>query len=54
MTEKQQKDFGPVDSARERTGLYGFGFQFASFVGFMVPVAVAAIAVLIAWYVSTL
>ena len=38
MSEQQfEKDFGPVDSARERTGIYGLGFDPASFVGFALP-----------------
>jgi hypothetical protein len=35
--ERHEKDFGPIDSARERTGIYGLGFDPASFAGLMVP-----------------
>ena len=32
-----EKDFGPVDAARERTGLYALGFDPASMKGFILP-----------------
>ena len=42
MSEQQfEKDFGPIDSARERTGIYGLGFDPASFKGFMLPMIAA-------------
>ncbi len=31
------KDFGPIDAARERTGIYGLGFDPAALKGFMLP-----------------
>jgi hypothetical protein len=34
------KDFGPDDAIRERTGIYAFGFNMASFLGFLVPGAI--------------
>ncbi len=38
MADKQfEKDFGPVDAARERTGLYGLGFDPESLKGFLLP-----------------
>jgi hypothetical protein len=39
--ERFEKDFGPVDSARERTGIYGLGFDPASFLGLMLPFVIA-------------
>jgi hypothetical protein len=49
MSEQQfEKDFGPIDSARERTGIYGLGFDPASMMGFMVPVVVSGAAIIIA------
>jgi hypothetical protein len=49
MSEQQfEKDFGPIDSARERTGIYGLGFDPASFMGFMVPVAISGAAIIAA------
>ena len=35
-----EKDFGPDDAVRERTGIYAFGFSMASFLGFLVPGAI--------------
>jgi hypothetical protein len=35
-----EKDFGPEDAVRERTGIYAFGFSIASFLGFLVPGAI--------------
>lgn len=46
MTERYEKDFGPVDSARERTGLYKLGFDPASLKGFMLPFIVAAVSII--------
>ena len=38
MSEDQfEKDFGPVDAARERTGIYGLGFDLAAMMGFLLP-----------------
>lgn len=38
MTDEQfEKDFGPADTVRERTGIYGLGFNPDSFKGFMLP-----------------
>ncbi|CAN5633677.1 hypothetical protein BH23CHL5_BH23CHL5_27460 [soil metagenome] len=34
---KYEKDFGPVDAARERSGIYGFGFDPVSLKGFILP-----------------
>ncbi|CAN5664032.1 hypothetical protein BH24CHL4_BH24CHL4_15310 [soil metagenome] len=40
MSEQQfEKDFGPIDAARERTGIYGLGFDPASMIGFILPFA---------------
>jgi len=42
MSEQQfEKDFGPIDAARERTGIYGLGFDPASIMGFIVPIMVS-------------
>jgi hypothetical protein len=35
--EHYEKDFGPIDSARERTGLYRLGFDLESLKGFILP-----------------
>jgi hypothetical protein len=35
-----EKDFGPDDAVRERTGIYAFGFSIASFLGFLLPGAI--------------
>jgi hypothetical protein len=35
-----EKDFGPDDAVRERTGIYAFGFSMASFLGFLAPGAI--------------
>lgn len=35
-----EKDFGPEDAVRERTGIYAFGFSMASFLGFLLPGAI--------------
>lgn len=42
MSEDQsfEKDFGPIDSARERSGIYGLGFDPISFIGFMIPILI--------------
>jgi hypothetical protein len=32
-----EKEFGPIDSVRERTGIYGFGFDPESVKGFLLP-----------------
>jgi hypothetical protein len=32
-----EKDYGPVDRARDVSGLYGLGFERESFLGFMEP-----------------
>ncbi len=41
MTERFEKDFGPIDSARERSGLYKLGFDPESFKGLMLPFILA-------------
>jgi hypothetical protein len=46
--QKFEKDFGPIDSARERTGIYGLGFDPASLTGFMVPVVISGAAIVAA------
>jgi hypothetical protein len=38
--ETYQKDHGPVDEVRDRTGLYRLGFELESFLGFGVPFAI--------------
>lgn len=35
-----QKDHGPIDQARDVTGLYKLGFERESFIGLMLPFAV--------------
>jgi hypothetical protein len=35
--ERFEKDFGPADTVRERTGIYGLGFDPDSAKGFMLP-----------------
>lgn len=35
-----EKDFGPEDAVRERTGIYALGFSIASFLGFLLPFAI--------------
>lgn len=46
MSEQQfEKDFGPIDSARERTGIYGLGFDPAAVKGFVLPFIVAGAAI---------
>lgn len=35
-----QKDHGPVDQARELSGIYKLGFEKESFLGFMLPFAI--------------
>lgn len=32
-----QKDYGPIDEVRDRTGLYKLGFEKESFLGFILP-----------------
>lgn len=34
-----QKDHGPIDEVRDRTGLYKLGFEKESFIGFSLPFA---------------
>ena len=43
-----EKDFGPVDSMRERSGLYKLGFDPASLLGFMLPFLLVGPAILAA------
>jgi hypothetical protein len=38
--EEYEKEFGPIDAARERTNTYGLGFDIASFLGFMLPTVI--------------
>jgi hypothetical protein len=40
-----EKDFGPIDAARERSGIYGLGFDPDSLKGFLLPFIVAGGAV---------
>ncbi len=54
MAENYEKDFGPIDSARERTGLYKLGFDPASLKGFMLPFIVAGGALVAAFLISRL
>ena len=50
--ENYEKDFGPVDSAREHSGIYGLGFDPASMMGFLIPsLIVGAIGVIGAIYI---
>jgi hypothetical protein len=35
-----QKDHGPIDEVRDRTGLYMLGFEKESFLGLMLPFAI--------------
>jgi hypothetical protein len=48
-----QKDHGPIDEVRDRTGLYKLGFEKESFMGFSLPfiivIAVGGILGLIIW-----
>jgi hypothetical protein len=32
-----EKDYGPVDRAKDVSGIYGLGFEKESFMGFMLP-----------------
>ncbi|MBX3070313.1 MAG: hypothetical protein KF883_07475 [Thermomicrobiales bacterium] len=54
MTERYEKSFGPVDSARERSGLYKLGFDPESLKGFMLPCIIAAGGVIGAILISRL
>ncbi len=47
-----EKDFGPVDAVRERTGLYRFGFDIESLKGFMLPFILVGPAVVGAYLIS--
>ena len=46
------KDFGPGDAVRERTGIYAFGFSMASFAGFLLPGAIAFGAIILAYLIA--
>lgn len=46
-----EKDFGPDDAVRERTGIYAFGFSMASFLGFLVPGLIAGMAIVGAYLI---
>lgn len=35
-----EKDHGPIDEIRDRTGLYKLGFELPSFLGFSLPFVV--------------
>ena len=35
--ERYEKDYGPVDRARDTAGIYGTGFELSSFLGFVLP-----------------
>lgn len=53
MAEKfYEKDFGPVDAARERSGLYRLGFDIESLKGFMLPFILVGPAVVAAYLIS--
>jgi hypothetical protein len=47
-----EKDFGPTDAVRERTGIYAFGFSMASFAGFLLPGAIAFGAIVVAYLIA--
>lgn len=46
-----EKDFGPDDAVRERTGIYAFGFSMASFAGFLLPGAIAIGSIILAYLI---
>lgn len=45
------KDFGPDDAVRERTGIYAFGFSMASFAGFLLPGGIAFVSIVAAYLI---
>ena len=40
MQDRFQKDHGPIDEVRDRTGLYKLGFELPSFLGISLPFAI--------------
>lgn len=51
QTHRYEKDFGPDDAVRERTGIYAFGFSLASLAGFLVPGAIAFASIILAYLI---
>ena len=53
MSQSYQKDHGPIDEARDRTGLYKLGFEKESFIGislpFIIVIAVGGLLGLLIW-----
>lgn len=50
-SQNYEKDFGPDDAVRERTGIYAFGFSVASFLGFLAPGIIAGGAMILAFLI---
>lgn len=47
-----EKDFGPVDAARERSGLYRLGFDPESMKGFLLPFLLLGPAIVAAFLIA--